>query len=61
MLCKYYFSEYSININECLIIFIIKGSQRYHVELEQLLAEFLHVESSIAFGMVCYFFIKKKR
>lgn len=27
------------------------GTQRYHVELEQLLAEFLHVESSIVFGM----------
>jgi serine palmitoyltransferase len=27
------------------------GTQRYHVELEQLLADFLHVESSIAFGM----------
>ncbi|CAF0814593.1 unnamed protein product [Rotaria sp. Silwood1] len=27
------------------------GTQRYHVELEQLLADFLHVESSITFGM----------
>ncbi|CAF1275230.1 unnamed protein product [Rotaria magnacalcarata] len=27
------------------------GTQRYHVELEKLLADFLHVESSIAFGM----------
>ncbi|CAF5091236.1 unnamed protein product, partial [Rotaria magnacalcarata] len=26
-------------------------TQRYHVELEKLLADFLHVESSIAFGM----------
>ncbi|CAF0739602.1 unnamed protein product [Adineta steineri] len=27
------------------------GTQRYHVELERLVADFLHVESSIAFGM----------
>jgi 7-keto-8-aminopelargonate synthetase-like enzyme len=37
-----------------------QGTQRYHIELEQLLADFLHVESSIAFGMVCYFLIKEK-
>jgi len=33
-------------------LFIFKGTQRHHVELEQLLAEFLQVESSIVFGMV---------
>lgn len=32
----------------------ILGTQRYHIELEQLLAEFLGVESCIAFGMVCH-------
>jgi hypothetical protein len=26
-----------------------------------MLADFLHVESSIAFGMVCYFLIEKKK
>lgn len=36
-----------------VFFFIRQGTQRYHVELEQLLAEFLHVESSICFGMVC--------
>ncbi|CAF1037099.1 unnamed protein product [Adineta ricciae] len=30
---------------------MFQRTQRYHVELEQLLANFLHVESSIAFGM----------
>jgi len=39
-------------ITRFLLLFIFKGTQRHHVELEQLLAEFLQVESSIVFGMV---------
>jgi len=50
---RFYFflSEYRIDF--------IKGTQRYHVELEQLLADFLHVESSIVFGMVCLIHLKQ--
>jgi hypothetical protein len=42
-------------------LFFLKGTQRYHLELEQLLADFLHVESSVAFGMVCSFISVKRK
>jgi 7-keto-8-aminopelargonate synthetase-like enzyme len=41
-------------------LFFLKGTQRYHLELEQLLADFLHVESTVAFGMVCSFISVKR-
>jgi 7-keto-8-aminopelargonate synthetase-like enzyme len=42
------FVKMSIHVNTLFV-----GSQRYHIALENLLAEFLGVESCIAFGMVC--------
>ena len=38
--------------NESKDHFYFIGTQRYHIELEETLADFLGVESCIAFGMV---------
>jgi len=43
-----------------LLIRCILGTQRYHIELEELVAEFLGVESCIAFGMVCKYCFQNK-
>ena len=47
----------TIDGRECRCFFLFAGTQRYHLELEEVLAEFLGVDSCLAFGMVGPFFL----